>query len=81
MLIDAATGNVVQVNEKATVFPKGFVFSEAEREVIWDDVKIGDATHLLPVSANEIVRYSSGQLEWVSLKYANHRQFEAAAAH
>ncbi len=78
--IDASTGNVLQVDEKATVFPKGYVFSEMDRQAVWDNVKVGDASHLLPVSADEIVRYTSGQLEWVNLKYTNVKNYEAAQA-
>jgi hypothetical protein len=42
-------------------------------------VKIGDAFHLLPVSADLIWRMPTGALYRVAIEYKNHRHFEASA--
>ena len=71
-------GNVIQLDEEASGFPAGFDFAQRNEEVSWDFVKIGDASHLLPVAANFVVLYSSGKRWRVEVQYKNHRHFEAA---
>jgi hypothetical protein len=41
-------------------------------------VKIGDATYLLPISAEFVARRSNGSAGRVLVEYKNHRHFEAA---
>ncbi len=53
-------GNVIQLDEEATGFPAELEFVQRNEEVSWDYVKIGEASHLLPVGANFVVLYSSG---------------------
>jgi hypothetical protein len=80
-LDDSAGGNaghVIQYDEDATGFPAGFGFAQREEEVSWDDVKIGDAWHLLPVGANFLIVYAAGDQGRIVVTYKNHRHFEAA---
>ena len=44
----------------------------------WDSVKIGDASHWLPVAADFIWHLDSSKLYRTSVEYKNHRHFEAA---
>jgi hypothetical protein len=76
--IDGKGGNVIQFDEDATGFPAGFGFASRREEVSWDYVKIGDASHLLPVGANFEVAYSNGNRARVDVEYKNHRHFEAS---
>jgi hypothetical protein len=64
---------------KASGFPEGFEIAGWEEEASWDRVRIGDADHLLPVSASVIVRYASGSAWRVDLEYRNHRHFESSS--
>ncbi len=76
--IDDPEGNVIQLDEEATGFPADFKFADRTEQVSWDYVKIGDASHLLPVAANFVVTYSSGTRTRVEVEYKNHRHFEAS---
>jgi hypothetical protein len=78
VFIDATAGNVIQVDEEASGFPAELEFSQRNETVWWDDVKIGDASHLLPVGATFVILYSSGNRFRVEAEYKNHRHFEAA---
>jgi hypothetical protein len=71
-------GNVIRLDETATGFPPDFEFARREEQVSWDYVRIGNASHLLPVGANFLVVYSSGARSRVEVEYRNHRHFEAA---
>jgi hypothetical protein len=77
--IDGATGNLMQFEEEASEFPADFAFAYREERVVWDYVKIGDATHLLPVSANFVVHYTSGARWRIEVEFKNHRHFEASS--
>jgi hypothetical protein len=77
-LIDEAGGRLVQLSEEAAEFPTDFEFRRRDEEVLWGDVKIGSAVHLLPVKANFEVLYSSGTRWRVDVEYTNHRHFEAS---
>ena len=46
----------------------------------WDYVKIGDATYLLPISAEFVARRLDGSAGRVRVEYKNHRHFEAATS-
>lgn len=77
-VINDVGGNVIQLDEEASGFPAEFEFAQRKEEVSWDYVKIGDASHLLPVVANFVVLYSSGNRSRVEVEYKNHRHFEAS---
>jgi hypothetical protein len=78
VFIDDVAGNVIQIDEEASGFPAGFDFAQRNEEVSWDFVKIGDASHLLPVAADFVVFYSSGKRWRIEVQYKNHRHFETA---
>jgi hypothetical protein len=78
VLVDGSEGNVIQYEEEAIgPFPKGFGFDQRNEVVSWDRVAIGDAFYWLPVAAELIWRYPSGELFRTTLEYKNHRRFEA----
>ena len=78
VFIDATGGNVIQLDEEATGFPPGFDLAQRAEEVSWDYVKIGDASHLLPVGANFAILYYSG-IRWrIEVEYKNHRHFASS---
>lgn len=79
VLIDALTGETLQFEEEATGFPEGFGFVQRNQIMTWDAVKIGDASHWLPVAADFIWRTYSGDLYRTTAEYKNHRHFEAAS--
>jgi hypothetical protein len=55
-------------------------FSGQRHKVIlsWDFVKIGDASFLLPVAADYVFAFSSGDVWHIAVQYKNHRHFEAS---
>jgi hypothetical protein len=79
MLIDDASGDLVQFEEEAADLPKGFGFLQRNEVLTWGEVTISGVTHLLPVSAEFIWRINSrGDLSRVTVEYRNHRHFEAS---
>jgi len=78
VLIDALTGEILQFEEEATGLPKGFGFVQRNQVMTWNSVKIGDASHWLPVAADFIWRVGNGELYRTAIEYKNHRHFEAA---
>ncbi len=76
--IDDPGGNVIQYDEEASGFPSEIGFAQRREEVSWDDVRIGDATHLLPVAANFVVVRSAGERLRIEVEYKHHRHFETA---
>ena len=76
--IDDPSGRVVRLDEEAGHFPDEFPFAQRNEEVSWDYVKIGDASHWLPVTANFVVLYSSGARWRVEVEYRNHRHSESS---
>ena len=79
VLIDDATGSVIQFDEEASGFPEDFALTQRSEEVSWANVKIGQASHLLPVAANFVIVYSSGARARIEVEYKNHRHFEASS--
>jgi hypothetical protein len=79
VLIDDPGGEILQFEEEAAGFPRGFLFSRRNQVMTWDSVKIGDASHWLPVAADFIWRMSRGEPYRTTVAYRNHRHFEAAA--
>ena len=78
ILMDETEANVIRLETKSKGFPKAFPISAVEKQVSWDFVKIGDAAHLLPVSAQIMVVLSTGERKLAKHEYKNHRHFEAA---
>lgn len=78
-LIADPAGDLLQYEEDATGFPKGFGFVQRHQVMTWDSVKIIDASHWLPVAADFVWSYSDASLYRVSIEYRNHRHFEAAS--
>jgi hypothetical protein len=79
VLIDDATGNVMQYDEEAAGFPADFGMTQRNEEVTWANVTIGDSPHLLPMTASFLVRYASGAQARIEVEYRNHRHFEASS--
>jgi hypothetical protein len=77
--LDEPEENVIRLEEDSRVFPKDFSISAEESRTSWDFVKIGDATHLLPVSADITFTMSDGGMTLTRCEYKNHRHFEAAS--
>jgi hypothetical protein len=80
ILVDAVRGNVVRYQEEAAGFPEKFGKDRGTMTQSWDYVKIGDATYLLPTSAEFVARRSDGSAGRVLVEYQNHRHFEAATS-
>lgn len=80
LLLDEQAGNVVRLETEAGGFPKAFPIVSVRKQVSWDDVKIADATHLLPVSAEITVVLATGEMRLSRNEYKNHRHFEAASS-
>lgn len=79
ILVDAGRGTVVRYQEEAAGFPEKFGKDRGTLTQSWNYVKIGDATYLLPISAEFESRRSDGSAGVVRVEYKNHRHFEAAA--
>lgn len=79
VFIEDPGGSLIQFDEEASGFPAEFDFVQRKEEVSWDWVKIGDALHLLPVRADFVVLYATGDWWRVEVEYTNHRHFEAAS--
>jgi len=77
VLIESPGGNMIHVAERSVQFPAAYGITSREEKVTWDFVKIGDATHLLPVSYEKIIYNRGGSAGRVTVKYTNHRHFEA----
>jgi hypothetical protein len=71
-------GELLQFEEDATL-AKGFGFIQRHQVMTWDNVKIGDASHWLPVAADFIWSYANDSLLRISIEYKNHRHFESAS--
>ena len=79
VFIEDPGGSIIQLDEAASGFPAGIEFAEREEHISWDYVKIGDASHLLPVRASFLVRYRDGTRYRIEIEYRNHRHFEASS--
>jgi hypothetical protein len=47
ILVEEATGELVQSDDALVGFPAGFAWTRVEQETVWDQVKIGEDGHLL----------------------------------
>ena len=79
-LIDDPEGNVIQFKTEAHEFPKGFGADPWEQSVIWDYVKTGDGTYLLPVAVDMLGGFTQSDLWHVTVEYKNHRHFKASTS-
>ncbi len=79
ILLDERGENLVRLETNSGVFPREFPIASTRKRVSWDYVKIGDATHLLPVSAEIQVVLANGEMRLARHEYTNHRHFEAAS--
>lgn len=77
VFIDDSTGDVLQFEEEATGFPRGFSFTQRNQTMTWNIVRIGTAAYWLPVFADFIWKRSDGSLTRSTAEYKNHRHFEA----
>jgi hypothetical protein len=76
ILVEAG-GSMIQYEEEAIEFPKGFPVDSFKETTSWDYGKIGDSSYLLPVGYEFFFGFT-GELWHVSVEYKNHRRFEAA---
>jgi len=77
VLVEDPGGSMIQYEENDGEFPKGFAVRSFREVTSWDNVKIGDATYLLPVAYEFFIGFASGDPWHVSVEYTNHRRFEA----
>jgi hypothetical protein len=79
VLIDGPSGDVLQFEEEAFGFPERFAFISRHQVMAWDNVKIGEDSHWLPVSAEFIWRFQTPRRARTVVEYRNHRHFESNA--
>jgi hypothetical protein len=79
VFIAEADGLVRKIECTTTGIPDEFGRRRYEERVTWDQVKIGDETHLLPVSS-ELLLVNRGPMSLSVAKYSNHRHFEASSS-
>ena len=77
ILVEDPGGSMIQYEEEAAGYPKGFAVQLFKQTVSWDYVKIGDSSYLLPVSLDMFLGFSSDDPWHISVEYKNHRRFEA----
>lgn len=78
ILLDDATGYLIQYEEEAREFPKGFFIVSFKEVTRWEDVEISGDAHLLPVGYEFYLRFANGEQSRVSAEFKNHRQFQAS---
>ncbi len=76
-LVDDPGGNMIRYEEEAR-FPEDWGIDRHTVVESWDYVKIGDATHLLPVRVEIMGRNAEGFWSRATVEYKNHRHFEAS---
>jgi len=79
ILIDGPSGDLLQFEEEAFGFPRDFAFVSRHQVMDWDYVKIGGASHLLPVSAEFIWTTDTSLRIKADVEYKNHRHFESSS--
>lgn len=79
VFVAEADGLTRRIECASSGFPAEFNDQRVEERTAWDQVKIGDESHLLPVSAERLVVTKSVMLLSVA-KYSNHRHFEASTS-
>jgi hypothetical protein len=78
VLIDETTGCALRFEEEMLEFPAQSELRVKET-VVWDNVEIGGASHLLPV-AYELALTRARAVFRITVEYRNHRHFEAASS-
>ena len=76
--IDEPDGHIIRLDEQASGFPAEIQFAEREEQITWDSVKIAGDSHLVPVRASFLVRYTDGTQYRIEVEYKNHRHFETS---
>jgi len=79
VFVGEADGLVREISCITTGFPPEFAHSRFEERVKWDEVRIGDERHFLPVSS-ETLMFTRGGFSWSVAEYANHRHFETSSS-
>lgn len=79
VFIDGASGDVLRFEEEAFGFPREFMFASRHQVMAWDYVKIGEAPHWLPVSAEFVWTTDTPLRVKADVEYRNHRHFESSA--
>jgi len=77
ILVDETEGNVLQM-EKQDVGNAPELGGGSKTIYSWDYVKIGDASHLLPIATDFVWMNEKGETWHVAAQYKNHRHFEAS---
>jgi hypothetical protein len=77
-LVEDPGGRVVRYEEESTL-TEGREMDRWTVEESWEYVKIGDATHLMPVGVKITGRSAEGLWSRVDVAYKNHRHFESSA--
>jgi hypothetical protein len=78
VLIDGPSGSVMHFQKVSAEFPHDFNLAEAKDEISWNYVKIGNSSWLLPVSADYLYTFKSGDVWHVEVQFTNHRHFETS---
>ena len=67
------------IRRKSEWIPKGFGLRAFQQTIVWDYIKIGDASYALPVTLDFYLDLF-GDPWHVSFEYKNHRRFEAGTS-
>ncbi len=78
VLVEDPGGSMIQYEEEAGEFPKGFPVQSSREVTSWDYVKIGDASFLLPLTNDFFLGLAPGDLWHISVEFKNYRRFEAS---
>ncbi len=78
ILVDDPGGNVMQMEYDTTGTPADFSGERHKVILSWDFVKIGDTPYLLPVAAEYVFTFSSGDVWHIAVPYKKNRHFEAS---
>jgi hypothetical protein len=78
-LIEDPGGSLVQFEDEAHEFPKGWEADPITQTITWDYVKIGNDSYLLPVGFEVFGGITNGDLWHVVVEFKNHRHFEASS--
>jgi hypothetical protein len=80
VLVEDSGGSMIQYEEDASEFPKGFPVESWREVTSWDYVRIGDDSHLLPMTNDFFFGFASGERWHISVEFKNYRRFEAATS-
>ena len=74
VLVDKDGDRIVQFEMSGGDLPQ-YGWGEWKEFLFWDDVKVGNTSHRLPVSGEYTLAYSNGDAWQVKVEYTNHRVF------